>query len=87
MKMYRTAISDPEKKIGFNMVVTGLSSFSALFIAAITIAGLLPSAGLTDPITTWLGELDLGHAGLVLIAVFLTVWGIARLTWRRPALG
>jgi nickel/cobalt transporter (NiCoT) family protein len=85
--MYRTAISDPEKKIGFNMVVTGLSSFSALFIAAITIAGLLHSAGLTGPITTWLGELDLGHAGLVLVAVFLTVWGIARLTWRRPALG
>lgn len=87
MKMYRTAISDPEKKIGFNMVVTGLSSFSALFIAAITIAGLLHSAGLTDPVTSWLGELDLGHAGLILVAVFLTVWGVARLTWRRrPAL-
>jgi nickel/cobalt transporter (NiCoT) family protein len=85
MKMYRTAISDPEKKIGFNMVVTGLSSFSALFIAAITIAGLLHGAGLTDPVTTWLGELDLGHAGLILVTVFLTVWGIARLGWRRRA--
>ncbi|GLB67662.1 HoxN/HupN/NixA family nickel/cobalt transporter [Arthrobacter mangrovi] len=88
MKMYRTAISDPEKKIGFNMVVTGLSSFSALFIAAVTIAGLLHSAGLADPVTSWLGELDLGHAGLILVAVFLTVWGVARLAWRRrPALG
>jgi len=85
MKMYRTAVSDPEKKIGFNMVITGLSSFSALFIAAITIGGLLHGAGLTDPVTTWLGELDLGHAGLVLVAVFLTVWSIASIKWRRPA--
>jgi nickel/cobalt transporter (NiCoT) family protein len=87
MKMYRTAVSDPEKTIGFNMVVTGLSSFSALFIAAITIGGLLHSAGLTDPVTTWLGELDLGHAGLILVAAFLAIWGLASLTWRRrPAL-
>ncbi|NVN00564.1 HoxN/HupN/NixA family nickel/cobalt transporter [Arthrobacter sp. SDTb3-6] len=88
MKMYRSAIMNPARRIGFNMVVTGLSSTSALFISVLTIAGILHSAlGLTDPATTWLAGLDLGHAGLVLVGLFLAVWGIAALGWRRDSQG
>ncbi|QTG81930.1 nickel transporter [Arthrobacter crystallopoietes] len=84
MKMYRTAVQDPARRIGFNMVVTGLSAVSALFVAVITIAGiLLEVAGLRDPLTILLGSVDLGHAGLLLVAVFLAVWGAAALNWRR----
>ena len=84
MKMYRSALMNPARRIGFNMVVTGLSATSALFIAALTIATIAhDTLGLTDPVTTWLSGLDLGHAGLMLVALFLAVWGIAALGWRR----
>lgn len=84
MKMYRTAVSDPSRRIGFNLVVTGMSSMSALFIAGITLAGILHTLlGLDDPVSTWLGSLDLGHAGLALVAAFLLAWAVAAAGWRR----
>lgn len=84
MKMYRSAVLNPARRIGFNMVVTGLSATSALFISALTIVTLLhDSLGWRDPVTTWLAELDLGHAGLLLVGLFLLVWGSAALGWRR----
>ncbi|WP_287928979.1 nickel transporter [Arthrobacter sp.] len=88
MKMYRSAIMNPARRIGFNMVVTGLSATSALFISVLTIAAILHDAlGLADPVTTWLAGLDLGHAGLLLVGLFLAVWGIAALGWRRDRTG
>ncbi|MEO8221421.1 MAG: nickel transporter [Specibacter sp.] len=84
MKMYRSAVINPARRIGFNMVVTGLSATSALFISALTIVTLLhDSLGWRDPVTTWLAELELGHAGLLLVGLFLLVWGSAALSWRR----
>ncbi|TLM82941.1 nickel transporter [Pseudarthrobacter sp. NamE2] len=76
MRMYRSALDHPQRKLGFNALVTGLSALSALFIAAITLGGFADAAfGLADPFTAWLGELDLGEAGLLLVAAFLAVWG------------
>lgn len=84
MKMYGSAVVDPKRRIGFNMVITGVSAASALFISVITIAGVLHGMlGLTDPVTTFLAELDLGHAGLVLVALLLFIW--AAHTWLRRA--
>lgn len=84
MKMYRTAVLNPARRIGFNMVITGLSATSALFISILTITTILHDVlDLHDPVTTWLAGLDLGHAGLLLVALFLAVWGIAALGWRR----
>lgn len=84
MKMYRSAVLNPARRIGFNMVITGLSATSALFISALTIAAILhESLGLSDPVITWLATLDLGHAGLLLVSLFLCVWGVAALSWRR----
>lgn len=86
MKMYRSAVVDPRRRIRFNMVITGVSAASALFISVITIAGILHGLfGLNDPVTTFLAELDLGHAGLALVAVLLFIW--AAFTWVRRAGG
>jgi high-affinity nickel-transport protein len=88
MRMYRSAVSDPQRRIGFNMVVTGLSAVSALFVAVLTIGAVLHGVfGLEDPVTTWLGGIDLGHAGLLLVGLFLAVWAVAALLGarRRPA--
>lgn len=83
MRMYKSAIHDPQRKLGFNAVITGISAFSALFIAVITLGGFLNAAfELSDPVTTWLGEIDLGDVGLVLIALFAVVWAVAALRFR-----
>jgi nickel/cobalt transporter (NiCoT) family protein len=86
MRMYRSAIQDPLRKLGFNAVITGLSAVSALFVAVITLGGFFSEAfGLTDPLTAWLAGVDLGDGGLLLVAVFLALWAVATLRARRRA--
>jgi nickel/cobalt transporter (NiCoT) family protein len=76
MRMYRSAIADPLRKLGFNALVTGISAVSALFIAVITLGGFANAAfALEDPLTGWLGSIDLGDAGLLLVALLLAIWG------------
>lgn len=83
MRLYRSALDDPRRKLGFNAVVTGISALSALFIAVITLGGFINTAfGLGDPLTSWLGSVDLGEAGLLLVAVLLAVWAAASLPGR-----
>jgi high-affinity nickel-transport protein len=82
MRMYRSALADPRRKLVFNAVVTGISAVSALFIATITFGGIVSAVGLRYPLTEWLAALDLGDAGLVLVAVLLLSWGTASLRRR-----
>jgi high-affinity nickel-transport protein len=86
MRLYRSALDDPCRKLGFNAAVTGISAVSALFIAAITLGRFVNTAfGLQDPITNWLEATDLGDAGLLLVALLLAVWGVASLPRRDRA--
>lgn len=83
MRMYRSALHSPQRKLGFNALITGISALSALFVSAITLGGFFHTAfGVGDPLTTWLGGVDLGEAGLLLVAVLLAVWGVAALRGR-----
>jgi high-affinity nickel-transport protein len=83
IRMYRSALADPRRKLAFNAVITGISAASALFIAVITLGSVLSSAfGLHDPLTSWLAGIDLGDAGLLLLAGLLGIWGAAALRWR-----
>ena len=85
MRMYRSALADPQRTLGFNTLVTGISAASAVFIAVITLGGFLHAAfSLNDPMTEWLSSIDLGDAGLLLVALLLAVWGGAVLVSRRP---
>ena len=70
--------------LGFDTATTiGISAVSALFISFITLGGFFNAAfGLEDPVTTWLGGIDLGEAGLLLVACLLTGWGAAAV-WGR----
>ena len=78
MRMYRSAIHNPQRKLGFNALITGISAVSALAISFITLGGFVNTAfGLEDPVTSWLGEIDLGEAGLLLVGCLLAVWGVA----------
>jgi high-affinity nickel-transport protein len=83
MRLYRSALADPRRKMVFNAVITGISAASALFIATITFGGIFSAVGLRDPLTQWLAAVDMGDAGLVLVAVMLLSWGTASLRGRR----
>ncbi|MDQ0798786.1 nickel transporter [Arthrobacter sp. SLBN-112] len=84
MRMYRSALDHPRRRLGFNALVTGISAVSALFIAVITLGGFLHAAfSLDDPVTGWLGSIDLGDAGLVLVALLLAAWAGAALKQRK----
>lgn len=85
MRLYKSAIENPQRRLGFNAVITGLSSLSALFVAVITLGGLVNALGLDQPAITWLAGIDLGDAGLALVAVFAAVWVGAVLLGRRHA--
>ncbi|RKQ35336.1 HoxN/HupN/NixA family nickel/cobalt transporter [Kocuria tytonis] len=75
MKLYSTALTETGTRMRFNATVTMISAVSALFIASITLGGFLHDLlGLEDPLTAALAEIDLGQAGLLLIAVFALVW-------------
>lgn len=79
MKLYKSAIHNPRRKLGFNAVITGISAVSALFIAVITLSGFVNTAfDLEDPVTVWLGGINLGDAGLILVGLFVLVWAVPR---------
>ena len=83
MRLYRSALDDPQRRLGFNALVTGISAVSALFIAVITLGGFVNAAfALEDPLTGWLGSIDLGDAGLLLVALLAAVWAAAALKAR-----
>ncbi|MEO8283994.1 MAG: nickel transporter [Pseudarthrobacter sp.] len=85
MRMYESAIGNPQRRLGFNAVVTGLSALSALLVAVITMGGLVNTLGLDQPAISWLAGIDLGDAGLALVAVFAAVWIGAILLGRTQA--
>ena len=75
MKLYSTALTETGTRMRFNATVTVISAVSALLIAVITLGGFVNDLlGLTDPVTTALADVDLGQAGLALVAVFGLVW-------------
>lgn len=84
MRLYSSALQQSERRRRFNLVVTSVSAVSALFIAVLTLGAFVHELlGLTDPVTTWLAEVDLGHAGLALVGVFALIWLCAALLEHR----
>jgi high-affinity nickel-transport protein len=85
MRLYRSAIENPQRRLGFNTAVTGLSALSALFISVITLGGMVGAVGLDQPAISWLAGIDLGEAGLALVATFAAAWLCTVLLGRRHA--
>jgi high-affinity nickel-transport protein len=85
MRLYKSAIGNPQRRLGFNAIITGLSALSALFVSVITLSGLATNLGLDQPTFAWLARIDLGDAGLALVAAFAAIWIGAALRGRRQA--
>jgi nickel/cobalt transporter (NiCoT) family protein len=80
---YDWAFSRPVRKVYYNLTITGLSVFVAMFIGAVEVLGLLSQDGhLTGPGWAWLADFDLNKAGFVIAGVFVLTWVVALAIWR-----
>lgn len=85
---YAWALHDPGRKLAYNIAVTGLSVFVAFAIGALELISLFhdPSdqaASLWRPLDFALTLLP--YAGFAIIAVLVSIWGVALLFWRARA--
>jgi high-affinity nickel-transport protein len=79
---YDWAFSKPIRKIYYNLTITSLSVFVALFIGTVEILGLIAqetnrSGGLWSVVATF----NINRAGFVIVGVFVATWVIALAIW------
>ncbi|HEX3492091.1 MAG TPA: hypothetical protein VHU92_22280, partial [Streptosporangiaceae bacterium] len=80
---YDWAFARPVRKVYYNLTITGLSVFVAVFIGATELLGLLGQEGnLKGPGWAWLEKFNINTAGFVIVGVFVLTWAVALLIWR-----
>lgn len=80
---YGWAFAGPVRKIYYNIVVTGLSVAVALLIGAQEIISITAEKlGLTSGPLAWVGALDLGAMGFIIVGLFVVTWVLAVAVWR-----
>lgn len=80
---YDWAFLKPVRRVYYNLTVTGLSVIVALVIGGIEITSLLADKLdiATGPVA-WVGDIDLRHAGYVIVGLFIVTWAVAVVIWR-----
>jgi high-affinity nickel-transport protein len=80
---YGWAFSKPVRKVYYNIIITGLSVATAMFIGGIELAQVAASQlGLSGGIWDAVAGLNLNSAGYVIVAAFAVVWLVAIAVWR-----
>lgn len=82
---YGWAFNKPQRKLYYNMTITGTSVVIALFIGGLEALGLLAEKfDLQNGVWRWVNMLNdnLGNAGFVVVALFIACWGISMLNYR-----
>lgn len=82
-KAYLWAFSNPIRKIFYNLTMTGLSVFVALFVGGVELLQLLAnqldlSGGPWDVI----GRIDFNLMGFIIVATFILTWILAFAFWK-----
>jgi len=82
-RAYSWAFSNPVRRVFYNLTMTGLSVFVALFVGLIEVTQILGKAlnlrgGLWGPINS----LDFGIIGGIIVAAFIVAWAGAFLIYR-----
>jgi len=76
------AFAKPVRKVYYNLTITGLSVFVALFIGTIDLLGLLGSElNLTGGFWDVLVGFDINKAGFIIVGVFVLTWAVALSVW------
>jgi nickel/cobalt transporter (NiCoT) family protein len=80
---YDWAFARPVRKVYYNLTITGLSVFVAVFVGVIELLGLLvQDSGLRGAGWAWLANFNINTAGYVIVAVFIVTWAVALAVWR-----
>jgi high-affinity nickel-transport protein len=79
---YDWAFAKPVRKVYYNLTITGLSVFVAVFIGAIELLGLLSQhAHLNGSFWSFLAGFNINTAGFVIVGVFVVTWIVALCIW------
>jgi high-affinity nickel-transport protein len=79
---YDWAFARPVRKVFYNLTITGLSVFVALFIGTIELLGLLGQEfNLAGGFWTFLGTFNINKAGFIIAGVFIVTWVVALSVW------
>ncbi len=80
---YLWAFARPVRKVYYNLVITGLSVMVALIIGGQEIVSIVHDklAVESGPIA-WIGTLDLGDVGFIIVGMFVLTWAVALAVWR-----
>ena len=80
---YGWAFSNPVRKVYYNIVITGLSVFVALFIGTVELVGLLSTeTHLHGAFWDWAANFNINRAGFIIAGAFVVVWLLAVSVWR-----
>ena len=80
---YGWAFSNPVRKVYYNIVITGLSVFVALFIGTVELVGLLSTeTHLHGAFWDWAANFNINRAGFIIAVAFVLVWLGAVALWR-----
>ncbi len=82
-KAYNWAFLNPLRKIFYNITTTGLSIGVALIIGTIELLQVFRALlDLQSPFFTFIGHLDFGVMGYLIVGIFLTAWGTSFAWWK-----
>ncbi|MGO4617928.1 HoxN/HupN/NixA family nickel/cobalt transporter [Nocardia sp. 2YAB30] len=80
---YDWAFARPVRKIYYNLVVTGLSVAVALLIGGQEIVSIFAEKlEVESGVIGWVGNLDLGDLGYIIVGLFALTWAVAIIVWR-----
>ena len=79
---YDWAFAKPIRKVYYNLTITGLSVFVALFIGTIEILGLIgQQANLWAGRSGTSSNFNLNKAGFIIVGMFVVTWVVALAIW------
>jgi len=79
---YDWAFAKPIRKIYYNLTITGLSVFIALFIGTIEILGLMASEwNLSGGFWNFMANFNINRAGFIIVGIFVATWIVALAVW------
>ena len=80
---YGWALSQPVRKVFYNLTITGLSVAVAAVIGTIELGGLLATQlDLSGGFWAWFEGIDLNTLGFVIVGLFVATWALALMVWR-----
>jgi len=79
---YDWAFAKPVRKVYYNLTITGLSVFVAVFIGTIEILGLIAGEyNLSGGFWGFMANFNINGAGFVIVGVFVLTWIVALAIW------